>query len=624
MGEFANLILIFTLVISSLSIILPIIIGKIASITKANQYIFDSFLLQTFLNFLSLAMLIYFFIEDDFSIKTVALNSGITLSTFYKVAASWSNHQGSLLLWEFFITSFTMIFFFTELKGEKCRFDFLYYQSVISTFFLLFIYTTSNPFEKLYPRAVNGQGLNPILQDLALSIHPPILFAAYALFTIIYSMTIVRSDYKSFFQYKIKIVIKLVFLLMTLAVGLGSWWAYRELGWGGFWFWDPVENSSLLPWLISLALLHGITLPQNLQSSATVFLLGIFGFISSLVATFLVRSGLLTSVHSFATDTSKGIFLLFAVMIFIFLAFIHLLKIKNIDTHQNNSYAKSLISINIAIVVIYFFTIAIGTFFPIAYELIYGYKIIIGENYYNQISKFFALATLLAMIFASFSDKIFGNMQKIQGIVISIVLALVFILFANKFLNISNQVALLMIILALAVIISQFYAMLEVKNWGTVKDKAAMYLAHIGFALFVISVILQHEKSFDIEAKVQIGQGSYYNDEFYIELEDIVREKNDNYMSVRANFKVLQNGHSVGSLYPEMRFYFNQDVKTNEVSILKVSYLNDLYATVERLEESDYLYLRLQYKPLMSLLWISVFIMAISVAFSIKRKKYES
>jgi len=611
--------LLISLIAALAVILLKLPIKILGPEERKNKLVFDLFFVQTSFNLIAFIILIYCYLVDDFSVALVALNSNITMLTFYKISAAWSSHQGSLLLWECFLTSFGFLYFYCQLKKESWRFDFLYVQSLLSAFFLILIFFTSNPFKQLYPRAVEGQGLNPILQDVALAIHPPILFAAYSGFALIYSMSVVMLRAGNIVYTKIAGVIRITFALMTFALALGSWWAYRELGWGGFWFWDPVENSALLPWLVSLALIHSMHLGNNSHDLSRKYLLGILGFIASLFATFIVRSGLLISVHSFASDSNKGVIILLATMFYIAFAAFYLIRAKQIEIKDKNKPQYFYLKVNLAIILVYFVTIAFGIMAPIFYETIYGEKITVGANYFNHISRFFAYLILLLITCANL--PLVKNLKSIINIIIPLLLAAAIVLCVNEFLEIKNSGSLVLLILSCGMILGQIFLLADGKNIKMMSKKLSMHFAHFAFALLVIAITIQYEKSFDIESRVKIGEGRYYNDDFYLKLTKLDRERKDDFMLIQASFEVWHQNVQIGQLLPEIRFYPRQNIKTNEVSILRVKALNDLYATIERYDESEYLYLRLQYKPLMNLVWLSLVIMASSILWSLKKKK---
>jgi cytochrome c-type biogenesis protein CcmF len=613
MREVGYYCLIIALMASLLSLVLGVPCKKIKA--RANKIAFDCFLAQVFFVVGAFASLLICYLTDDFTNLLVASNSSFKMPLFYKIAAMWSSHQGSLLLWELYILVFGFSLFYFRLRTEEYRFVFLRVQGLVSLFFLFLLSCVSNPFEELYPRAVDGQGLNPILADIALAIHPPVLFAAYAGFATLYSLSIASANKVQQSNFHELWLIRITFAFMTLAIALGSWWAYRELGWGGFWFWDPVENSSLLPWLTSLALLHFAQ--GNKLHKTQNNLYGALGFVFALIATFLVRSGLLTSVHSFASDASKGLAILIGICFFLLYAIYQFFQVKKSYISDEEKSGNILLSINLVLVLTYLATVFFGTVAPLFYEALYGDKISVGSNYFNQISQIFVYIALFFMIFASLPK--FSKFEAASSIIFSLIISFVFVSFANYFLSITNFASLLTLVLSVWIMISQIFAMTDNKEF--LGRQMGMYIAHFAFALLMLAITIRYEKSFDLEEKIHIGDARHYRDDFYMKFTSLDRGKKDDYMYLAAEFDVWHYKSFLGTLKPEIRFYRAQEIKVNEASLLRVGYLNDLYATIEKYDESDYFYLRLQYRPLMSLIWLSMVLISISVFLSFRKRK---
>ena len=310
--------------------------------TKINQNIFSILFLQFFTVIISFISLVYSFVISDFSNETVYNNSHTTKPIFYKISGTWGNHEGSLLLWLLVLTLFIFLFIiFSKKQPTRYRLLSIFFQQIIICGFFLFLLLTSNPFNFLFPVPNEGLGLNPILQDPALAIHPPILYLGYVGSSIIFSASLaslVQNNINSLWAAHIKKWIQIAWVFLTIGILLGSIWAYYELGWGGFWFWDPVENVSLMPWLCLTALLHTIIVleKRSLLKSWTV-ILSIATFTLSMSGTFLVRSGILNSVHTFANDPKRGVFIL----LFLFgLILLSLILFFIYQDKENNSQKK--------------------------------------------------------------------------------------------------------------------------------------------------------------------------------------------------------------------------------------------------------------------------------------------
>ena len=388
-----------------------------------NSKIFSALSVQTLMVLISFFSLIYAFIVSDFSNETVYNNSHTTKPLFYKISGSWGNHEGSLLLWLLVLTIFIFIFFISSKKLlNKYRILTVLFQELIIIGFLLFILFTSNPFLYLFPIPKQGTGLNPILQDPALAIHPPILYLGYVGTSIIFSSSLaalVCGMVNKIWAKHIKKWIIISWIFLTIGILLGSIWAYYELGWGGFWFWDPVENVSLMPWFCLTALLHTIIVleKRDIYQSWTI-ILSIATFSLSLGGTFLVRSGILNSIHTFANDPSRGIFILCFLFVLILLAiiifFIFQKKITKNSTKPILISKETAIILNNWFMMFFLSVVLIGTVYPIFLEVISGSKISVGPPFYQKLIVPFLIPFLLFMAVGPKLKWIKDNLSKIN------------------------------------------------------------------------------------------------------------------------------------------------------------------------------------------------------------------
>ena len=392
--------------------------------------------LQFFLVVISFLCLIISFVFSDFSNETVFNNSHSTKPLFYKIAGTWGNHEGSLLLWLFVLTFFIFIFILkTKNQPIKYKLLTLIFQQIIIIGFFFFLIKTSNPFNLLYPTPSEGLGLNPILQDPALAIHPPILYLGYVGSSIIFSSALAATSLNLVskkWASHIKRWILISWFFLTIGILLGSIWAYYELGWGGFWFWDPVENVSLMPWLALTTLLHCIlVLERKSILSSWVIILSIATFTLSMCGTFLVRSGILNSVHTFANDPERGLFILIFLFVLIFLSlFIFFFFHKN---EKKTSHSFSWLSKETSILVnnwfmMYFLSVVlIGTVYPIFLDVMISKKISVGPPFYNKLIIPFLIPFLLMMAIGPrlkwTTSKLQDKKYLISLLVISIILA---------------------------------------------------------------------------------------------------------------------------------------------------------------------------------------------------------
>ena len=394
--EIGHILLIITFVSSFIQAIFWII--TLGSKNTVNLIILQKFAVTNFILISSsFSILLYSFIISDFSLLIVTNNSHSLKPLIYKISGLWGNHEGSLMLWALILSFFTYL-----ISRNKSQISFkllssiLGVQTLILFSFLAFILFTSNPFERLEIPPLDGKGLNPLLQDPGLAFHPPILYLGYVGLSVSFSFAVaalITGEINQIWARQIRPWITIAWSALTLGIALGSWWAYYELGWGGWWFWDPVENASFMPWLIATALLHSVRLLETrlILVSWTV-LLAILGFSFSLLGTFIVRSGLLTSVHAFATDPSRGIFILIILTIATGVPLI-LYAIRSSDLYTEKKIEFNVFSKETALLINNLFlstatlTILIGTLYPLFLDAFNGEKISIGPAYYNATFK---------------------------------------------------------------------------------------------------------------------------------------------------------------------------------------------------------------------------------------------
>ena len=397
-----------------------------------NKIIFLTFL-QFFFVVISFLGLITSFVNSDFSNETVFNHSHTTKPLFYKISGTWGNHEGSLLLWLLVLTLFIFLFLLKSRKQNKeYKILTLLFQQIIIIGFFIFIIKTSNPFNYIFPVPIEGLGLNPILQDPALAIHPPILYLGYVGSSIIFSSTLAATSLNYIskeWAKHIKQWVLLSWIFLTLGILLGSIWAYYELGWGGFWFWDPVENVSLMPWLALTTLLHCIlVLEKRLALTSWVIILSISTFTLSMCGTFLVRSGILNSVHTFANDPDRGLFILIFLFCLIFLSififfFFHKVKNKDINNFFWLSKETSIL-INNWFMMYFLSVVLIGTVYPIFLEALSSEKISVGPPFYNKLIIPFLIPFLLAMTIGPKLKWIKSDLKNKLHLIIFLIISL--------------------------------------------------------------------------------------------------------------------------------------------------------------------------------------------------------
>ncbi len=609
-----------------LSLILIPIVYKDFKINNnlISSNIFSIIFFQLFSVLLSFICLIISFVNSDFSNETVYNNSHTTKPLIYKISGTWGNHEGSLLLILLVLILFLFLFLLTS-KQQPKRYKILslVFQEIIIIGFFLFVLLTSNPFNNLFPIPEEGLGLNPILQDPILAIHPPILYLGYIGSSIIFSCSLAAIIEKYVNSEWAKNLKKWVFsswVFLTLGIMLGSIWAYYELGWGGFWFWDPVENISLMPWFCLTALIHSIIVleKRSLLISWTLVLC-ITTFALSMLGTFLVRSGILNSVHTFANDPERGVFILFflffLIIIALFIFFIlHKSKIENQKIFLFSK--ETSILINNWFMMYFLSVVLIGTIYPIFLEVITSEKISIGPPFYNKLLTPFLIFFLLFMSIVPYlrwiSNKNIVNKELIIIFLLSTLFSyLVLNIFGLKNLFLSFLVG-CSIYLFLVTIIDFFK-----KNNVNLSQK----ISHFGFSLLILSILFNSIFSSELITNMKVGE-KYVNKNIIIDFQKINNFKKENYVSIVATFKITEDNKKEIYLNPELRI-FNQPVTITSEADIKTNFFSDKFLVMNLVKGNDYYNIRYQKKPFMIWIWLSTIILFLGglVSFVNKRNK---
>ena len=554
--------------------------------------------------------MIHAHITDDFSVLNVYENSHSSKPLIYKITGSWASHEGSMLLWAWVLSCYS--FFFMLLCKAASRDDaiskdrVLMVQSLLCAGFLSFIVFSSNPFIRIFPSPADGLGLNPLLQDIGLALHPPILYLGYAGLSLPFSIAtaaLLKADKNLIGHLRSWSLLPWSFL--TLGIGLGSWWAYRELGWGGFWFWDPVESISLMPWLIATALIHTNIAARKGFFVAWALLLAIISFGFSLTGTFLVRSGLLISVHSFASDPKRGLYILLLLACTIGAAlFAFILRAKHFIHYKYFTFLskESAILCNNLLLVVLSLTILLGMTYPFALEYTSGVKVVVGAPYYNKI---FGIAALPTLCLAAVSPSISWRREKFKKFVKkfkftvagSIVLGL--ILYPH-----ANSISWAGLVLAGFVLFATIEIICATKLKNLV-NLSAVTLGHSGIAIMIIGIITCTTWQQEKETRLSIGDATNIAG-FSISLQGVSTGKTDNYHFLRAEFS-LENK----IILPEIRYYPVEDVKISDTAIFR-KLMSDLYFAIESAESTDSILVKIQYRPLINLIWLGCFVIFLS------------
>ncbi len=589
------------------------------------KIIFLSFV-QFFLVIISFFGLIFSFINSDFSNETVFNHSHTTKPLFYKISGTWGNHEGSLLLWLLVLTLFIFLFLIKSQRQKKeYRILTLIFQQIIIIGFFVFLIKTSNPFNYIFPIPVEGLGLNPILQDPALAIHPPILYLGYVGSSIIFSSALAATTLghitKEWARH-IKSWVLISWIFLTLGILLGSIWAYYELGWGGFWFWDPVENVSLMPWLALTTLLHCIlALEKRFILTSWVVILSITTFTLSMCGTFLVRSGILNSVHTFANDPERGLYILIFLFSLIFLSLFIFFFFHKIENKNSNSFfwlsKETSILINNWFMMYFLAVVLIGTIYPIFLEVISSKKISVGPPFYNKLIIPFLIPFLIAMTIGPKLKWIKSEIQnKTYLILFFLISFLLSLLIINK-LNISFLINSILIT-------SAFYLFfISLRDFIAQKFKnLSQSIAHLGFSLLILSILFNNVLSTEIITNLKIGE-KFKSEKFIIDFKEIDKKKGKNFNAIIGKFNIQNPDGEVDILEPELRIYNQPNIVTSEADI-KTNFFNDKFITMNLVENQDYFNVRYQIKPLMIWIWFSVLLISLGGLLSFFRKTYEN
>ena len=588
------------------------------------EVLFFTFL-QFFFVIISFLGLIVSFIISDFSNETVYNHSHTTKPLFYKISGTWGNHEGSLLLWLLVLTLFIFLFLLkSNNQPKKYRILTLAFQQIIITGFFIFLIKTSSPFNYIFPIPSEGLGLNPILQDPALAIHPPILYLGYVGSSIIFSSALAAtaSGYISKDWAKhIKGWVLISWFFLTLGILLGSIWAYYELGWGGFWFWDPVENVSLMPWLALTTLLHCIlALEKRSILTSWVIILSIATFTLSMCGTFLVRSGILNSVHTFANDPERGLFILIFLFSLIFLSlFIFFYFHKN----ENKNFKFFLLSKETSILVnnwfmMYFLSvILVGTIYPIFLEVISSEKISVGPPFYTKLIVPFLIPFLFAMAIGPKLKWIKSEVQNKINLIIFLVISFLISFLILK--NLNDNFLLNSILLT-----SAFYLFfITTKDFMIKKiQNFSQNLAHFGFSLLILSILLNNIFSTEVITNLKIGE-TFKSKNLSINFLSIDQKDEQNFKSLIGKFEINSSKDESIILKPELRIYNQPNITTSEADI-KISLLKDRFITMNSVQNQNYFNIRYQVKPFMIWIWISVLLISFGGISSFFRKIYEN
>ena len=599
-----------TLVTSFILIYFSFLELKISDI-KIPKKIYNFSLIQLIFSLLSFLILLIGYVFSDFSMINVYENSHTTKPLFYKISGTWGNHEGSLLLWTNILVIFSFLFLIlTKNKNKNFKILTLIFQNFLIATFFIFLLTNSNPFSPIFPIPSEGMGLNPILQDPALAVHPPLLYIGFVGSSIYFSAALAalisKVEAKSL-AITIKPWVSVSWFFQTLGILVGSIWAYYELGWGGYWFWDPVENSSLMPWFLMTALLHSVlVLERRIGLYSWVIILSILTFTMTVIGTFLVRSGILNSVHTFANDPSRGLFILTFLTLMVFSSVFIFFKYAPSEKKTYRIFSKEFfILINNWFMVFFLAVVLIGTLYPVFLDTLVGEKISIGPPYYNFILAPFLIPLLFLMTSGPRHKWIISEFKKIFNIIlflsIFLFLIILFIIQENNFLI---SLILLFSIYLVVQTIFDFY-----ENFKNKSVNFSRIISHLGFGLLIFFISVNHIFSTENNFNIRTGEEKDTKD-YIIKFEKLTTMSTTNYKSIVGNFKIISKKKlNTKNLKPEIRFYNQPQTITYEASI-RSNFFSDTYLTMSNISDTDIFNIKFEKKPFMNFIWFSVLLIS--------------
>jgi len=590
---------------------------------------------------IAFAALVWSFISNDFSVTYVATNSNSALPLEYRIAGTWGGHEGSLLLWVLMLGGWTTaVTLFGRRLPQEMRARVLGILGLVSCGFLLFMLLTSNPFERLLPAAPDGRDLNPLLQDPGMVIHPPMLYMGYVGFSVAFAFAIaalLEGRLDAAWARWTRPWTTLAWMFLTLGVALGSFWAYYELGWGGWWFWDPVENASFMPWLVGTALMHSLAVTEKRGAfKGWTVLLAILAFSMSLMGTFLVRSGVLTSVHAFATDPRRGIFIL------IFLAIVvggslTLFAARAPRLGKGGAFEllsrETMLLVNNVLLVVVAGAVFLGTLYPLVLDALGLGKISVGPPYFETVFVPLMVPLMLLLGVGPIARWKQARMPELVArlrwaALASVVAAALLPFIAGRW----SALVALGLLLACWIVASCVVDLLgwlrhDVAGGGIVsklrrlpRAHVGMLLAHLGVAVFIAGVTMVKGYETDTDVRLDIG-GTTELAGYRFKLVSVDEVKGPNYVAARGTFEVTQGGTKVATLHPEKRIYTVQKMPMTEAAIDYGNFRHLYVALGEPLGANAWL-VRVHYKPLIGWIWYGCLLMAFGGLLAATDRRY--
>jgi len=588
---------------------------------------------------LSYACLTYAFLVHDFSVAYVAHNSNTALPTLYLVSGVWGAHEGSLLLWALTLSIWTgLVAYFSKNIPETTMARVLGVLGLVSIGFILFLLFTSNPFERLFPAPLEGRDLNPLLQDPGLAIHPPMLYMGYVGFSVAFAFSIaalLEGRLDAAWARWSRPWTNLAWMFLTIGIALGSWWAYYELGWGGWWFWDPVENASFMPWLVGTALIHSLAASEKRGVFKTwTVLLAIFAFSLSLLGTFLVRSGVLTSVHAFASDPTRGLFILIFLAVVVggslLLYAIRAPQVKSSVSFELVSKESALLLNNVLLVVTAA-TILLGTLYPLVIDALGMGKISVGPPYFNAVfiplMAPLAFAVGIGMLIRWKKDDLKILSWRLKGLMAFTLTAGFLIPLIMPFYSWSAGLGTSLALWTAATVALSFKNRLGQQglSWQRLTSIPAsfygMTVAHLGISVFVIGITFT--SIYSIEKDVKMVPGDKLDMAGYVfEFHGVKVTEGPNYIAKEGSLTVSYDGEVIAQLDPQKREYRVQKMPMTEAAI-DAGLFRDLFVAIgEPLDDQGAWSLRVYYKSFIRWIWLGALFMGAGGLIAASDKRY--
>ena len=629
-AELGHFVLVVALVVAAVQAIAPIYLARTApdialSIASRASYI------QFILILLAFAALSYGFVRSDFSLAVVFANSHVAKPLIYKIAGVWGNHEGSMLLWVLIVAAYGAAYArFTDTKDSFAA-RVLIVQGWLGVAFLAFLLFTSNPFARLLPAPFSGQGLTPILQDPALAAHPPLLYAGYVGFSMAYAFALAAltgADDGGNWARRMRPWILTAWIFLTLGIALGSYWAYYELGWGGFWFWDPVENASLMPWLAGTALLHSALVAEKRDTlKKWTLLLAIITLALSLSGTFLVRSGVLTSVHAFANDPERGLFILAILGGFSLAGFVlYGLRLPRLaaDKPFQPVSREGLLLVNNIFLATATVTVFLGTIYPLVLDALGMGKISVGAPYFNAVFAPLTIPFALLLPLGPLLNWRAGSVKPLQnrlllaaGAAALVTCGIVLSRGAASVMVVALFAAALWLLFGAGLDLAQRLAPYRsrlIKFWTLPANAFSAPLAHAGLAVMLLGILAATQ--WRAEIVVAAAPNQQINIAGISLRYDGLREiDGPNYRAEQARLTYLTGRHQGTHIFPERRFYEAERAQTTEAAIT-TDMTGHLYAVVGE-TSGDKRVLRLWYHPYVAFIWLGALLMALGGSFAL-------